>query len=104
MGVAYLLMIFLLSISQAKGQSTASNISGSAFDCTLFSSTDSIDSPSSVHQLRPSDIRVVGAMGNSITAGFGILSSAADIYVNRTDYRGLALSIGKILGTGQANP
>ena len=51
----------------------------------------------SVHQLRPTDVQVVGAMGDSLTAGFGVLLDAEEIYVNRTDFRGLSWSIGEYI-------
>ena len=42
--------------------------------------------PSSVHALRPGDIDVVLAMGDSITAGFGALSD--NIFQLFNEYRG----------------
>ncbi|KAI7871370.1 uncharacterized protein EV154DRAFT_431606 [Mucor mucedo] len=57
-------------------------------------------SPRSVHDLRVDDIKVVGALGDSITAGFGILSidKSDPSLVNMLDvfkeYRGLSYSIG----------
>ncbi|XP_014216310.1 phospholipase B1, membrane-associated-like [Copidosoma floridanum] len=35
----------------------------------------SLEVPKSVHQLRPGDIDVIGAMGDSLTAGFGIFAT-----------------------------
>ena len=46
------------------------NISGSYFNCPSLSSSSN-GNPSSVHELRPTDIKLVGAMGDSITSGFG---------------------------------
>ena len=91
-----LLVVFSLFISLHDGASAtdALNISGSSFSCAPLSSSTT-GPPSSVHQLRPTDIRVIGAMGNSLTAGFGVLLGPQEIYVNRTDFRGLAWSIGK---------
>ncbi|CAO3679287.1 hypothetical protein G6F70_005299 [Rhizopus microsporus] len=56
--------------------------------------------PTSAHDLRPDDIKVIGALGDSITAGFGIMginlsqppSLAAFNALN--EYRGLSYSIG----------
>jgi phospholipase B1 len=44
------------------------------FNATTFSCapiTPSASNPTSVHRLRPNDIKVVGALGDSVTAGFG---------------------------------
>ncbi|CEP16713.1 hypothetical protein [Parasitella parasitica] len=58
------------------------------------------DGPQNVHDLRMDDIKVVGALGDSITAGFGIMGF--DTTVNPViaalnsynEYRGLSYSIG----------
>lgn len=56
--------------------------------------------PKSVHDLRMDDIKVVGALGDSITAGFGIMGfdTAIDPIIavlnSRNEYRGLSYSIG----------
>ncbi|XP_059212464.1 phospholipase B1, membrane-associated-like [Centropristis striata] len=50
--------------------------------------------PSSVHELRPADIKVVAAVGDSLTAGNGIASSTFNILDVLTQYRGLSWSIG----------
>lgn len=60
------------------------------FDCETFGPTPG--GPSSVHALRPGDIDVVMAMGDSITAGFGALSN--NIFQIFTEYRGVSWSIG----------
>lgn len=72
------------------------NYSGSFFGCPPLESNGAV--PDSVHKLRPSDIAVIGAMGNSITAGFGILGKINEIYANPTDYRGLSWSAGMVNG------
>lgn len=36
----------------------------------------SVEVPKSVHQLRPGDIDVIGAMGDSLTAGIGIFATS----------------------------
>jgi len=48
--------------------------------------------PTSVHQLRPSDINVVAALGDSITAANGALAS--NVLEVLTEYRGASWSIG----------
>ncbi|XP_067939014.1 phospholipase B1, membrane-associated-like [Watersipora subatra] len=50
--------------------------------------------PTSVHKLRPGDIDVIGAMGDSITAGFG--AGADYIFINEWfhEYRGQSWSAG----------
>ncbi|KAI9279302.1 hypothetical protein BY458DRAFT_431822 [Sporodiniella umbellata] len=56
--------------------------------------------PTTVHDLRPDDIKVIGALGDSITAGFGILGlnfSQPPLIVGFNtfnEYRGLSYSIG----------
>ncbi|KAJ3612866.1 hypothetical protein NHX12_019123 [Muraenolepis orangiensis] len=63
---------------------------GSDFTCTNTAPSDSV--PASVHELRPGDIKVVGAMGDSLTAGFG--AKAKYIIAMLTEYRGVSWSIG----------
>uniref|UniRef100_A0A8D0SCA6 Phospholipase B1, membrane-associated n=1 Tax=Sus scrofa TaxID=9823 RepID=A0A8D0SCA6_PIG len=50
--------------------------------------------PTSVHALRPADIQVVAALGDSLTAGNGIGSKADDLSDVTTQYRGLSFSSG----------
>ncbi|XP_077008603.1 phospholipase B1, membrane-associated [Tamandua tetradactyla] len=50
--------------------------------------------PTSVHALRPADIRVVAALGDSLTAGNGIGSKPDDLFDVATQYRGLSYSSG----------
>lgn len=51
-------------------------------------------SPKSVHELRPGDIDVVAAIGDSLTAGNGGLTNTViDSYLNEN--RGISWSIGK---------
>ncbi|XP_075056516.1 phospholipase B1, membrane-associated [Mixophyes fleayi] len=50
--------------------------------------------PTSVHQLRPGDITVVAAVGDSLTAGNGIGSNPGDVLDVLKQYRGLSWSIG----------
>ena len=49
--------------------------------------------PASVHALRPADIMVIAAIGDSITCGTGAL--AKDVSGINNEYRGIAFSIGK---------
>ncbi|GAB1289514.1 Phospholipase B1, membrane-associated [Apodemus speciosus] len=46
--------------------------------------------PTSVHALRPADIQVVAALGDSLTAGNGIGSQEGDLNDISTQYRGLS--------------
>lgn len=48
--------------------------------------------PTSVHQLRPGDIDIVGAIGDSLTAGNGGL--ATNIFQVATENKGLSWTIG----------
>ncbi|KAI4577393.1 hypothetical protein MJT46_003228 [Ovis ammon polii x Ovis aries] len=50
--------------------------------------------PTSVHTLRPADIQVVAALGDSLTAGNGIGSKPNDLSDVTTQYRGLSYSSG----------
>ncbi|XP_034384064.1 phospholipase B1, membrane-associated-like [Cyclopterus lumpus] len=50
--------------------------------------------PTSVHELRPGDIKVVAAVGDSLTAGNGIASTTNNILDVMSQYRGLSWSIG----------
>ncbi|XP_066122900.1 phospholipase B1, membrane-associated [Saccopteryx bilineata] len=50
--------------------------------------------PASVHALRPADIHVVAALGDSLTAGNGIGSKPDDLRDVATQYRGLSYSSG----------
>ncbi|MGH0142258.1 UNVERIFIED_CONTAM: hypothetical protein FKN15_075902 [Acipenser sinensis] len=48
----------------------------------------------SLHSLRPADVKVIGAVGDSLTAGNGIGSSPNDLLDVLTQYRGLSWSVG----------
>ena len=64
------------------------------FPCTLRAPSPS--PPSSVHRLRPADIQLVAALGDSITAGVGArANSVLDIF---TEYRGVSFSSGGQVG------
>ncbi|KAF0023736.1 hypothetical protein F2P81_024366 [Scophthalmus maximus] len=54
----------------------------------------SASTPTSVHELRPADIKVVAAVGDSLTAGNGIASSPNNVLDVLKQYRGLSWSIG----------
>ena len=49
--------------------------------------------PTSVHRLRPGDIDVVAALGDSLSAGTGAM--AHNILQVATEYRGVAFSSGQ---------
>uniref|UniRef100_A0A0B7ACV2 Phospholipase B1, membrane-associated n=1 Tax=Arion vulgaris TaxID=1028688 RepID=A0A0B7ACV2_9EUPU len=61
----------------------------SAFPCPVL--PPSATTPTSVHRLRPSDIKVIAALGDSLTAGRGAQGGLPGLLV---DYRGLSWSIG----------
>ncbi|XP_029984660.1 phospholipase B1, membrane-associated-like isoform X2 [Sphaeramia orbicularis] len=65
---------------------------GTEMPCEDFSPSPSI--PTSVHELRPGDVKVVAAIGDSLTAGNGIASSPSNILDVLRQYRGLSWSIG----------
>uniref|UniRef100_A0A087YKL9 Phospholipase B1, membrane-associated n=1 Tax=Poecilia formosa TaxID=48698 RepID=A0A087YKL9_POEFO len=70
----------------------SSTHTGTELPCEDRSPSSSI--PTSVHELRPADIKVVAAVGDSLTAGNGIGSSPNDILDVLRQYRGLSWCIG----------
>ncbi|XP_017773375.1 PREDICTED: phospholipase B1, membrane-associated-like [Nicrophorus vespilloides] len=63
------------------------------FPCDLRGARSAVR-PKSVHQLRPGDIDVVGAIGDSLTAGFGLLATTLpQVFLEN---RGLSFSIGGV--------
>ncbi|XP_045917362.1 phospholipase B1, membrane-associated-like [Micropterus dolomieu] len=65
---------------------------GTEMPCEDLSPSPS--TPTSVHELRPGDIKVVAAVGDSLTAGNGLASSQSNILDVLRQYRGLSWSIG----------
>ncbi|XP_069370810.1 phospholipase B1, membrane-associated-like [Paralichthys olivaceus] len=65
---------------------------GTEMPCDDFSPSASV--PTSVHELRPADIKVVAAVGDSLTAGNGIAAKPNNILDVLRQYRGLSWSIG----------
>ncbi|XP_035263546.1 phospholipase B1, membrane-associated-like [Anguilla anguilla] len=63
---------------------------GSDFSCTDLAPSN--PAPTSVHRLRPADIKVVATLGDSISTGFGAKSK--NILQLKTEYRGVSWSIG----------
>ncbi|XP_029350194.1 phospholipase B1, membrane-associated-like [Echeneis naucrates] len=63
---------------------------GSDFSCSNTAPSNSV--PTSAHRIRPADIKVVAALGDSITAGFG--AKAKNLIQLLTEYRGVSWSIG----------
>ncbi|XP_030575099.1 phospholipase B1, membrane-associated [Archocentrus centrarchus] len=63
---------------------------GSDFFCANTAPSSAV--PTSAHKVRPADIKVVAALGDSITAGFG--AKAERLLELRTEYRGVSWSIG----------
>lgn len=63
------------------------------FTCEIYG--PSVPAPNSVHLLRPADIKVVAAIGDSITAGFGAKANILlNIFAVLTEYRGVSWAIG----------
>lgn len=60
------------------------------FPCTGLDPSPTV--PTSVHKLRPADIKYVAAIGDSLTAASG--ANAGSIFGLTTQYRGMAWSIG----------
>ncbi|KAE8600276.1 hypothetical protein XENTR_v10013167 [Xenopus tropicalis] len=67
-------------------------IHGSKVTCA--DKSPSVSKPTSVHALRPADVAVVAAIGDSLTAGNGIASKPNDVLDVLNMYRGLSWSIG----------
>ncbi|XP_078714139.1 LOW QUALITY PROTEIN: phospholipase B1, membrane-associated-like [Lampetra fluviatilis] len=65
---------------------------GSVVPCTDIAPSNTV--PTSVHSLRPGDIKVVAALGDSLTAANGAGSVPGDVLDVLQTYRGLAWSIG----------
>ncbi|GAA6213375.1 phospholipase B1, membrane-associated-like [Lates japonicus] len=63
---------------------------GSDFSCVNTAPSNSV--PTSAHRIRPADIKVVAALGDSLTTGFG--AKAKNLLQLRTEYRGVSWSIG----------
>uniref|UniRef100_UPI003AAC5A81 phospholipase B1, membrane-associated-like n=1 Tax=Centroberyx gerrardi TaxID=166262 RepID=UPI003AAC5A81 len=63
---------------------------GSDFSCLDLAPSDSV--PTSVHKLRPADIKVVAALGDSSTAGTA--AKAKSLFDLKREYKGVAWSIG----------
>lgn len=63
---------------------------GSDFSCVDVAPSDSV--PTSVHTLRPADIKVVAALGDSVTAG--VAAKSKNMLELSRQYRGVAWSIG----------
>uniref|UniRef100_A0A8C2IL64 Phospholipase B1, membrane-associated n=1 Tax=Cyprinus carpio TaxID=7962 RepID=A0A8C2IL64_CYPCA len=82
-----------LGISQTEDPSPLPNtVMGSELTCEDRSPSPSI--PTSVHALRPADIKVVAAMGDSLTAANGVGAAQNNLLGVLTQYRGLSWSIG----------
>ncbi|XP_044147258.1 phospholipase B1, membrane-associated [Bufo gargarizans] len=71
---------------------TPDPVYGSKLECA--DRTPAPSKPTSVHHLRPADITVVAALGDSLTAGNGIGSKPNDVLDVIKQYRGLSWSIG----------
>uniref|UniRef100_A0A8R1USB4 Phospholipase B1, membrane-associated n=1 Tax=Pristionchus pacificus TaxID=54126 RepID=A0A8R1USB4_PRIPA len=65
---------------------------GWSCDAGLMKKSKSV--PQSVHALRPADIGIVGAIGDSLTAGNGAGAEPGDILGVAIQYRGLTFSVG----------
>ncbi|XP_049341069.1 phospholipase B1, membrane-associated isoform X1 [Astyanax mexicanus] len=67
-------------------------VTGTELPCKDLNPSNS--PPTSVHALRPADIRVVAALGDSITAGNGVGSTPLNMLDVLVQYRGLSWSVG----------
>ncbi|XP_073784669.1 phospholipase B1, membrane-associated isoform X1 [Danio rerio] len=67
-------------------------VMGSELNCEDMAPSPSI--PTSVHALRPADIKVVAAIGDSLTAANGVGAAQNNLLGVITEYRGLSWCIG----------
>ncbi|KFR06463.1 Phospholipase B1, membrane-associated, partial [Opisthocomus hoazin] len=65
---------------------------GTNIPCFDRSPSDTV--PVSVHNLKPADIRVIAALGDSLTAANGAASKPHDVLDVLTQYRGISWSVG----------
>ncbi|XP_034531226.1 phospholipase B1, membrane-associated [Notolabrus celidotus] len=65
---------------------------GTEINCTDRSPSPT--TPTSVHELRPGDLRVVAAVGDSLTAANGVGAKTDNLLLVINEYRGLSWSIG----------
>lgn len=80
----------LISTSPQSGKNSKNKVTNNDFYCEYIAPSDT--EPTSVHALRPGDIDLVAALGDSITAGNG---AGADTIVGViNNYRGLSFSVG----------
>ncbi|XP_036449109.1 phospholipase B1, membrane-associated [Colossoma macropomum] len=73
-------------------ESQPTPLMGTSLSCTHKSPSSSV--PTSVHALRPADIKVVGALGDSLTAANGVGAAENNLLDVMKEYRGLSWSIG----------
>ncbi|GMR55156.1 hypothetical protein PMAYCL1PPCAC_25351, partial [Pristionchus mayeri] len=86
-------VIFLCALfSAAAGDAADFGVPGWSCDADLMKKSKSV--PKSVHSLRPADIDIVGAIGDSMTAANGAGAEENDILGVAIQYRGLTFSVG----------
>lgn len=65
------------------------------FPCTANKSSQSYERATSVHRLRPEDIKVIASLGDSLTAANGAMAYSEE--ETRLNYRGISAMGGKFL-------
>jgi len=85
------------ALSASRGQRNTSETEGlirlsTVFNCSTASMMRSSAKPTDAKKLRPGDIDVIAAIGDSVAAGFGALSGS--IFTIFTEYRGFSFSVG----------
>ncbi|XP_040055625.2 phospholipase B1, membrane-associated isoform X1 [Gasterosteus aculeatus] len=76
----------------SEASALANPVLGTEIPCTDRSPSPAI--PNSVHELRPGDVKVVGAVGDSLTAANGVGAKTNNLLLVINEYRGLSWSIG----------
>ncbi|XP_070834676.1 phospholipase B1, membrane-associated [Chaetodon trifascialis] len=80
------------SEKEDKASAPVDPVMGTEVHCTNRSPSPSI--PTSVHELKPGDIKVVAAVGDSVTAANGVGAMTDNLLLVPIEYRGLSWSIG----------
>ncbi|KAM8913774.1 phospholipase B1, membrane-associated-like isoform 2-T2 [Spinachia spinachia] len=76
----------------SEASTLAEPVMGTVIPCTDRSPSPAI--PNSVHELRPGDVKVVAAVGDSLTAANGVGAKTDNLLLVINEYRGLSWSIG----------
>ncbi|GMR55166.1 hypothetical protein PMAYCL1PPCAC_25361, partial [Pristionchus mayeri] len=85
-------VLLVVLVSAVVGDVPDFGVPGWSCDADLMKRSKFV--PNSVHSLRPADIEIVGAIGDSLTAANGAGAETNDILGVAIQYRGLTFSVG----------